>query len=184
MTRSANPAASVVKIEEEHLPDLWRLRLRALREHPEAFGEPYEEAVAIPEADAIARFRNTSIAGDNAIFGAFCGDGGLVGMTGIVREWRVKNRHRMTIWGVYVAPEARGQGLGERMLEATIAHARSRPGVLQIHLTVARTNVVASRSYERAGFVRYGRVPRAEVLNGEPVDDDLLVLMLGGYPIT
>ncbi len=184
MTRSADPAANVVKIEEEHLPDRWRLRLRALQEHPEAFGEPYEEAAAVPEEDAIARFRNTSIAGDNAIFGALSSDGKLVGMTGIVREQRVKNRHRMTLWGVYVAPEARGQGLGARVLEATIAHARSTPGVLQIHLTVVRTNVVAARSYERAGFVRYGRVPRAEVLNGEPVDDDLLVLMLDGYPVT
>jgi RimJ/RimL family protein N-acetyltransferase len=183
MSRRTEPHPPVAKIDERHLRDLWRLRLRALREHPEAFGQPFEEAAAVPEADAIDRFRTGSIAGDNAVFGAFNPDGTLVGMTGIIREHRAKNAHRMAIWGVYVAPEARGRGLGDRMLDAAIAHARAMPGVLQVHLTVVRTNVVAARSYQRAGFVRYGRVPRAEILNGEPVDDDLLVLMLDGYPV-
>lgn len=182
MIPPATPHQPVVRMEEHHLADLWRLRLRALREHPEAFGQPYDEAAAVPDAEAIERFRKGSIAGDNAVFGAFAPDGALVGMTGIVRERRPRNAHRMTIWGVYVAPEARGRGLGSAMLEAAITHARGTPGVLQIHLTVVRTNLIAARSYERAGFVRYGRVPRAEILNGVPVDDDLLVLMLDGYP--
>lgn len=183
MTHPAMPHPPVVKVEERHLVDLWRLRLRSLHEHPEAFGQPYQEAAAVPEAEAIERFRKSSIAGDNAVFGAFTPDGLLVGMTGIIREHRIKNAHRMTIWGVYVAPEARGRGLGERMLKAAIAHARGTPGVLQVHLTVVRTNLIAARSYEQAGFVRYGRVPRAEILDGAPVDDDLMVLMLDGYPV-
>lgn len=183
MIRQAPSHPPVAKIEERHLADLWRLRLRALQEHPEAFGQPFAEAAAVPEAEAIERLRSSSIAGDNAVFGAFTPNGTLVGMTGIVREQRTRNAHRMTIWGVYVAPEARGRGLGERMLDAAVAHARGTPGVLQIHLTVVGTNVVAARSYERAGFVRYGRVPRAEILNGTPVDHDLMVLMLDGYPV-
>ena len=183
MIPPATPHPQVLKIEERHLADLWRLRLRALQEHPEAFGQPYDEAAAIPDAEAIERFRKGSIAGHNAVFGAFTPDGALVGMTGIVREQRPRNAHRMTIWGVYVAPEARGRGLGGAMLGAAIAHARGTPGVLQVHLTVVRANVIAARSYERAGFVRYGRVPRAEIFSGEPVDDDLLVLMLDGYSV-
>ncbi|MDQ3541640.1 MAG: GNAT family N-acetyltransferase, partial [Chloroflexota bacterium] len=76
---------------------------------------------------------------------------------------------------------ARGLGVSGRLLETVLNHARSLDGLLRVHLTVVRTNLVAARSYERAGFVRYGRMPRAEIVNGEPVDNDLMVLMLDGY---
>jgi RimJ/RimL family protein N-acetyltransferase len=156
----------------------WDLRKRALRDHPDAFGSTYEKALATPLAEARDRLVTTSIAGDNALLIAINDDGTLVGTVGIRRETGSKERHRMGIWGVYIAPEARGQGLGLRLTRAAIEHARTIPGVLQIELTVASHNIPAGRVYEQAGFRRYGRHPRGLMLDGTGIDEDLMVLML------
>jgi len=84
----------------------------------------------------------------------------------------------MDIWGVYVAPEHRGHGIADRLLEAAIEHARSIEGVLQLHLQAVSSNLAAIRSYERAGFVRWGRMPRADIIDGQSLDNDFMVLML------
>lgn len=77
-------------------------------------------------------------------------------MAGVAGWNRPKTQHRMNIWGVYVAPEHRGQGIADRLLEAANDHARGIAGMLQLHLQVVSSNLAAIRSYERAGFVRWG----------------------------
>lgn len=157
----------------------WRLRLRALADHADAFGSDHDETLAAGEAAARERFAPTAGDARNQVFGAFTGAGVLVGVAGIVGNHRRKTRHRMDIWGVYVAPEARGAGVGGRLIAACVSHARRTDGVLQVHLTVASHNLGAVRLYERLGFERYGREPRALVLpDGRAIDEDLMVLFL------
>jgi RimJ/RimL family protein N-acetyltransferase len=168
-------------LTRDRFDDAFALRLRALREHPEAFGQPFEEAAALTPAQRQTAWESKWNYRDNRVFVAIDGYGALVGMTGVVRQYRDKMRHRGEIWGVYVAPEARGQGVGSRLLEAAIAYVRDDLGLLQLHLEAISSNAEAVRSYERAGFVRYGRMPRADILNGTIYDSDLMVLMLDGY---
>ncbi len=176
---------SVDRITLDQFPACWALRLRALRDHPDAFGQPAEEAEKLSLAEAMEQFQTRWDSGDNRTFGAFASDGSLLGMIGMAREPRPKTRHRVSIWGVYVAPQARGHGLSSALLDRSLAHARHLPGVLQVHLTAASHNLAAIRAYERAGFVRVGRLPRADILSdGTAVDNDLMVLMLDGHPIT
>lgn len=157
----------------------WRLRLRALAEHPDAFGSDLDETLAAGEDAARARFAPLQASDRNVIVGAIAADGEVVGVAGLVGTERRKMRHRMDIWGVYVAPEARGAGVGRRLLEACVDHARRIDGVLQVHLTVASHNSAAVRLYERLGFVRYGRDPRALILpDGREIDEELMVLFL------
>lgn len=171
----------IERLTEARIPACWNLRLRALRDHPEAFGQPYEEAVALPLDTAYEILRSRWSNENSATFLAIDTDDSLTGMIAFVRETRSKNAHRGNIFSVFVVPEARGRGISRLLLDAALGHGRSLDGLLQVHLTVVATNVAAARSYERAGFVRYGRVPRAEILNGEPVDHDLMVLMLDGF---
>ena len=180
----SEPDSARIRIErltEARIPACWDLRLRALRDHPEAFGQPYDEAVALPLDAAYEVLRTRWSNDDNATFLAVDANDSLAGMIGFLREPRSKYAHRGNIVSVYVVPEARGRGIAHRLLDAALAHARSLDGLLQVHLTVVAANVAAARSYERAGFVCYGRVPRAEILNGEPVAEDLMVLMLDGF---
>jgi ribosomal protein S18 acetylase RimI-like enzyme len=155
----------------------WReLRLRGLRTDARAFGQTYEEAAAqTPEGNA-ARFTPEALV-EVPIFGAFV-DGELVGTCGLFREKGLKNRHKATLWGMYVDAAARGRGLGEALLEAAIARARTMPGVLQINLTVWSENANAARLYAKHGFEVYGRERRSLRHEGVDDDEDLMVLHL------
>lgn len=98
----------------------WRdLRLRMLREHPDAFGTSYEEALARPLETFAQRLREP----DNWTLGAFEGEQ-LLGSVGLRREAGAKDRHKAMIWGMYTAPEARGRGIGKALLDEAIARAR------------------------------------------------------------
>lgn len=180
MSAPGSDGIRIERLSEARIAACWQLRLRALRDHPEAFGQPYDEAIAIPLDDAHETLRQRMATADSVTFVAVDGAESLVGMIGFFREPRAKNAHRGNVVGVYVVPEARGRGISGRLLETVLTHARSLAGLLQVHLTVVATNGIAARTYERAGFIRYGRVPRAEILSGIPVDDDLMVLMLDG----
>ncbi len=180
MTESS-ASIRILPITAELFPSCWQLRLRALHDHPDAFGQPYAEAAALSQSEVRHSFDSFWNVGNNLVFGAVADDGTVAGMTGVAGWNRPKMRHRMDIWGVYVAPEFRGQGNGDRLLDAAIAHARSIDGVLQLHLQVVSTNVAAVRSYERAGFVRWGQMPRADIIDGQALDNDFMVLTLDSH---
>jgi ribosomal protein S18 acetylase RimI-like enzyme len=150
----------------------WRIRLRMLQEHPEAFGSSYEEAVARGAEEQRARFLQPH----GFILGAFDG-AALVGTVGCVRHQGAKVRHKAFIWAVYVAPEVRGKGVARQLMEAAIARARSEwAGLRQIHLAVVATNAPARRLYRRLGFEVYGVEPAALHVDGRDLDEELMVL--------
>lgn len=131
------------------------LRLRALREHPEAFTSSYEEEALAPLAVTAARLA----AARNSFWGAFEHDA-LCGMVGLERETRLKNQHKGIVVGMYVVPEAGGRGLGRQLLDALLRQARAE-GLESLVLTVTEGNARAQRLYERAGFRSFGVEPRA-----------------------
>jgi len=80
-----------------------------------------------------------------------------------------------TIWYlglIFVAPEARGRGLGTRVLEALATALRAR-GARGLRLAVAVTNPDARRLYDRLGFAFVARRPRTG-WNGAVVEVDVL----------
>lgn len=175
------PAFSIIVITTDTFPAWRELRLRALRDHPDAFGQPYAMYAAVSLEDAHAQFQARHGEG-SVIFGAFSGNE-LLGTIGIFREHRPKAAHQMTIVAMYVIPEARGTSVSDALVTAAIAEARATSGVLQIHLAVTSHNIAARKLYERHGFVRYGTEPRALLVNGQPYDEDHLVLILDDYAI-
>jgi ribosomal protein S18 acetylase RimI-like enzyme len=131
------------------------VRLRALREHPDAFTSSYEEDAVLPQQVAEARLASSSF----AAWGAFEAEA-LLGIVGLDRERRAKSRHKGTVIGMYVAPEGRGQGVGRALLDAVVSHARE-TGLQSLVLTVTEGNVAAQRLYEAAGFRSFGIEPDA-----------------------
>lgn len=175
------PEAYRIEVVTAETFPAWRtLRLRALRDHPDAFGQPYAAYAAVPPEVALAQFLARQESGLSRTFGAFVGET-LVGTIGIFREERPKETHRMTIVAMYVAPEARGRGIADALMRAALERARTTDGVLQVHLAVTSHNVAARKLYERHGFVRYGTDPRALLVDGSPYDEDLMVCMLDDY---
>jgi ribosomal protein S18 acetylase RimI-like enzyme len=154
------------------------LRLRALREEPEAFGASYEERVGRPLEETAARLRQTSEPPDHFTLGAFAPDDRLIGSVSFTRQTPSKERHRGTITAMYVAPEARGRGTGKQLLRAAIARAQALEGMEQITLGVVSTNAAARALYRALGFVVFGHEPRALKVGERYLDEELMVLWL------
>ena len=174
----SDPDVSLRRLVEEDAESVWAVRLRALREHPEAFGRSYEESHATPIAAVRERLGIASAPPNGVALGAFLG-GALVGTAGVARQEPERQRHKATLWGVYVAPEARGRGLARRLVAEAIVHARALPDLEQIHLMVGERSLGARAIYASLGFVPYGREPRANRLGpGDYLDEDLMVLFL------
>lgn len=164
---------SVRRLLADDAAELLRLRQAALRARPDAFLSDADDEAASPEAYA-ARIDGSD---DNLVVGAFAA-GRLVGMGGFRREARRKQRHRSSIWGMFVEPAWQGQGAGARILDALIAHARAQPGLDQLQLGVVVGNDAARRLYLSRGFQPYAIDPAALRLDGRDLDDELMVLDL------
>ena len=150
------------------------LRREALASDPLAFGATAEDDPALDSAFATRSLSDPSSA---VIFAAFVARA-AVGMVGLARMPREKVRHRALVWGMFVQPPYRGHGVGAALLAAALDHARSWSGVRQVHLSVTASAPGARRLYERAGFVVWGREPRALGWNGTFIDEYHLVLAL------
>ena len=159
--------------------DFRRLRLRALKEHPDAFGSSYEEESALTLEAVAARMRRTAESPDDFTLGAYR-EGELVGMVGFFREQREKMRHKATIWGMYVPSEEQGKGIGRALLTEAIERARLIPGLEQVGLAVVTPNRRARGLYASLDFEAYGVEPNALVVDGEHLDEEFMVLRLTG----
>ena len=110
------------------------------------------------------------------IFGAVLAQA-LVGVVGLRPHADAKQRHKAMIWGMYVRQEARQYGVGERLIEAAVAHAPVH--VEQIQLAVVTENEAARRLYAKAGFIAYGHQINA-LKHGERYYDDILMVKFIG----
>jgi RimJ/RimL family protein N-acetyltransferase len=156
-----------------------RLRRRAYQTDPEAFaGLPTDDPTFEPAL--VAERIRAGAGGGSVIFGAFTP--ALVACLGIVRDEPARCRHKARLWGFYVVPDRRRQGLGRRLLSAAVEHGRA-AGVEQLYLRVSSRSASAIAAYARFGFVVFGREPRA--LKGpDGYRDELhMVLFVGGAGI-
>lgn len=129
------------------------LRLRALRDHPDAFTSSYDDERTQPLEAAAQRLAA------HPFWGAYR-HAELYGFVGLQRELRAKNRHKGTVMGMYVAPEVGGQGVGRALLDALVKHARAN-ALESLVLTVTEGNERAQRLYASAGFRSFGIEPDA-----------------------
>lgn len=146
------------------------IRLEALRDAPEAFGESFETACEQPVSAFEERI------GRSALFAAIAEDDSFAGTAGFLAGSGEKMRHRGTLFGVYVRPAHRGTGCAAALIEAILAYADGR--VSQVHLAVATDNAAALRTYATAGFESYGTDPRALRVADRYIDEVMMVRFL------
>ncbi|RDI60935.1 GNAT family N-acetyltransferase [Microvirga subterranea] len=146
------PSFTVRRLDPSDAEDYRAIRLKALLTAPEAFGSVHAVESARPLEDFAERLASS------AVFGAYR-DGRILGMAGFKQETGLRDGHKGFVWGFFVAPEARGQGVGAALMEALVAHASD--VVEQLTLAVVSSNAGAIALYERFGFRSYGVEPRA-----------------------
>lgn len=159
------------RLNAEDATTFAEIRLEGLERHPDAFGSDIEKESAWTPEEFAERLTGS------VVFG-FEEHGVLLGVAGFFALTERKTRHRGVLWGMYVRDAARGRGIGARLVEAVLDHARDR--VEQIHLDVAVDNAAALALYERCGFRRHGTEPRSLKIDGRYVDAHQMVCILGG----
>jgi RimJ/RimL family protein N-acetyltransferase len=153
----------------------WRLRLEALEREPASFAQAAEELRQVtPEVFG----EHLGDAGnDNFVLGALH-DAKLQGVTGFHREPRLKRRHKGMIWGVYVSPDHRGQGVARALLSGVIEIVRTIPDLRLLTLSVNAQREPARRLYRSLGFEAWGVEPQALRVDDTYFDEEHMVLKL------
>jgi GNAT superfamily N-acetyltransferase len=150
------------------------LRREALVSHPLAFGASIPDDPKFLVEFILARMDSTT---ESAVFGAFA-NRSMVGIVGIRRDSGKKERHKSSIWGMYVTAGNRRGGIGKMLLHRSIQQARSYLGVEQIHLSVSDVATDARKLYEQNGFQAWGREPHALYWQGCYADETHMILRL------
>ncbi len=134
---------------------LWRdLRLAALAEAPDAFGSSLADWTDAPEQRwrdrlALPGSHNLAAILDCRPAGMASGLPGQDGVAELISMW--------------VAPHARGHGVGDALVAAVVAWAAAN-GAAAVELNVVETNAAATALYERHGFAVTGA--QDELLRG------------------
>jgi len=149
-----------------------RVRLDALRLHPDAFGSAYEDEAVLDRA----QFAERLAAPGFTRFGAIA-DGDLVGLAGLQMRTGAKERHKARLFSMYVDAAHRSSGLAQRLIEAVIAGAREAEALV-LQLSVSAGNAPARRLYRRMGFTVYGVERRSLRVGGHFHDEELMALDL------
>ena len=143
------------------------LRLRGLQECPEAFASSYEEEIDTPLEAIEMRLQPKP---ESVILGALQGTE-LCAIVGLQRESMAKLAHKSFIWGVYVAPEARGKGIGTEVMRHALSYSANTLRTRQVNLGVNTENAAAVALYKKLGFVEYG-IERGYLLVGGVLQDE------------
>lgn len=137
-----------VEVREAGREDLpvWRdLRLRALRDSPDAFGSTYEREAGFTDEDWLERLTRP---GSLPLLAYV--DGAPAGLGGALEDppgwW-----HVVSMW---TEPAYRGRGAGTAVLARLVGAGVARG--LRVHLDVETGNPGARAVYERAGFTGTG----------------------------
>lgn len=152
--RGAAPGAAVEirRLDVRDVEDYRAIRLAALEGEPDAFGSTYDSEATRPLSTFAGRLA-TSV-----VWGA-CTDAGVVGMAGFTQDAGQKHCHKGFVWGLYVRPAARRQGIATALVETLLASAAEM--VEHVTVSVVQGNDAAMALYRRFGFEVYGVEPRA-----------------------
>jgi RimJ/RimL family protein N-acetyltransferase len=167
----------VRELTKQDAESLRELRLQALIESGESFRSSYEEERRRSTDDFEDMLKRGEGEPGRGILGAFR-DEELVGMIGFNRAEEVQARHKAHVWGVYVVPAHRWQGIGRNLLNEAVARLRRLPGLEQIHLSVMTNNVGGRSLFTKLGFEPYGIERRAMKHRGRYFDEAHMVRWL------
>lgn len=146
----------VVNLRVENWQEYRKLRLRALKEDPQAFGSSYADSLNQP--DEFWKRRLADAADGMRSWLLFAQEGEkLTGMIGAFLEEVPTDT--ATIVSVYVPLEARGQGIAVLLMEAMLGVLSATPSLTKAQLSVNVTQLPAIQVYKHFGFREIGVHP-------------------------
>ncbi len=146
-------SAAIIELPVERWQEYKELRLKALAE-PTAFDITPEEETQRINGDWELEYSKLSSGKSGVVLFAQSGEQ-LVGMVGAHFGETMKSRHIAVPFGFFVQKEYRGQGLGQKLLEALIEKLKELE-IVKINIGVYETQQSAIKLYEKLGFQRVG----------------------------
>lgn len=137
----------VRKYDAEDLPEITRIWNRIVEEG-NAF--PQEKTITEEEAAALFSLQNFT--------GVAEADGKILGLY-ILHPNNIGRCGHIASSSYAVGEEARGMGIGEKLVVHSLAMAKALGFRVMQFNAVVKTNLGALRLYERLGFVRLGLIP-------------------------
>jgi GNAT superfamily N-acetyltransferase len=144
--------SSVRRIRTGEGQALRAVRLRALQTDPQAFAATHSQSSSSDD-HVWEEMAAAGASGDQEVLFVVDGGEGFVAMVGaFTRPDEPATRH---LYGMWVAPEVRGSGIGRGLIDAVVRWTRE-VGGNEVRLWVVESNTPAVRLYESAGFVPTG----------------------------
>jgi ribosomal protein S18 acetylase RimI-like enzyme len=128
------------------------VRLRALDDAPDSFGDRFDDISARPPAYWDELTRSVTDPQRHVMFLACSGTAVCGAVYGLVDD---HHPDAGRVGGMWVAPESRCRGLGAALLDAVIGWARAR-GFTRLELSAPSHSPAALALYRRAGFSATG----------------------------
>jgi len=167
----------ISRLTPKEYDQFYALRLESLENCPEEFATD-AEAWKNASRETINKLLITSEERKDApILGAWEGEK-LVGLAGVNRDLRPTVRHKSTLWGMYVSPAHRKQGIGYELLSKIIEVLKEESDLRMIRAVVTITSADALALLNKMGFKVYGQEPEAKQWEGKFYDQVFLWLPL------
>lgn len=162
---------SVIRIDTSRWQEARALRLEALQQDPTAFISSYADEVQFDDDRWLQRVQSGYDKQENITLYAESNTK-LVGMLGANWSNRSKIQHVANIYGVYVSPSVRGQGIGSLLLQSLLDELGNLPRLEKVKLTVTATQTSARALYKKYNFEIVG-IAKKEVKIDDTYYDEI-----------
>jgi ribosomal protein S18 acetylase RimI-like enzyme len=162
---------SVVVLGPQDWRDLRAIRLEALRSEPAAYSSSYEETLARSDEHWQQR-----LASDHSVHLLARAQSRPIGMVGGYLGSDEGDESVAVVFGMYVAREYRGRGIGWLLLSSLIDRLSAFPQISTIRLGVTETQDPARALYESMGFQVIGKTEEGIVVDDRQVDELIMEL--------
>jgi ribosomal protein S18 acetylase RimI-like enzyme len=162
---------SVVVLGPQDWRDLRAIRLEALRSEPAAYSSSFEETLARSDEHWQQR-----LASDDSVHLLARAQSRPIGMVGGYLGSDEGDESVAVVFGMYVAREYRGRGIGKLLLSSLIDRLSAFPQITTIRLGVTETQDPARALYESMGFQVIGKTEEGIVVDDRQVDELIMEL--------
>jgi ribosomal protein S18 acetylase RimI-like enzyme len=162
---------SVVVLGPQDWRDLRAIRLEALRSEPAAYSSSFEETLARSDEHWQQR-----LASDHSVHLLARVQSRPIGMVGGYLGSDEGDESVAVVFGMYVAREYRGRGIGRLLLSSLIDRLSAFPQISTIRLGVTETQDPARALYESMGFQVIGKTEEGIVVDDRQVDELIMEL--------
>lgn len=163
-------------LTKNDIQNAFDLRLNALQESPTSFLTTYAEELARGESFITRIIENGN--DSSLMLGAFSDDNQLIGILGMHKNSSVRVKHKAYLWGTYVSPQYRNNGIATTLIENAISLAKNQMHCDIVCLSVVTDNIAAINLYQKIGFKTWGRETSALIIHEKSYDEYHMALAL------